>query len=169
MMAIPLPRWPLLGYMASTLKPALGWLIPMLLTASATAWLSYYYNQKANTLLVIQQQKNVDLQQFRASGSKLEQSLGALSDALALEEDLGPAQREMRTAIALNLADAIAVRHLLGSEETDKYIESLASLRETVDRLDTVESGAVLWRQSLYLIDMRRKLLRRAEQQVFSE
>jgi hypothetical protein len=147
----------------SATKASLTWLVPMLLTASVTAYISYFYNQKANTSLVIQQQKIADLQQFRSSGAQLDQALGRMSDALVDQTGLEAARREMRSAIGRNITDADASRTLIG-QGIDAYITGLAELRETVDGIQTPESGADLWQRSLNMMEMRRRLLKAAEQ-----
>ena len=141
---------------------ALTWLIPMLLSAGAAAWLSYVYNQKANIALVAQQQRVNDLQQFRVSGASLDQALGDMSDALADGKGLDPARRAMRASINRNISDGLAARHLLGAG-TDHYISGLADLRVVVDDTDEVQSGTALWQSSINLMKERRDLIAAAE------
>ncbi len=167
MVAVTHPRSGFLASVASFSREALGWLIPMLLTAAVTAYVSYRYNQKANTQLVVQQQKISELQEFRQSGAQLDQALGRMSDALVDGEGLEAARREMRTAITANITDASAVSHLLGSG-AEPYLKGLADLRDIVDQVDTIESGQALWQGSLNLMQQRRKLIRRAERQALS-
>lgn len=164
-----LARWgrSSLAWLGSLTKTSLGWLIPMLLTAGATAYISYVYNQKANTLLIIQQQKMADLQQFRSSGAQLDQALGHMSDALVDGKELESTRSEMRAAISKNITDADAVRHILGPG-TDSYIDELAGLRTTIDEVHDVDSGNKLWADSLKLMSTRRKLLQSAEQHIFT-
>jgi hypothetical protein len=169
----PLPRfWSLfstvgnaaLRFAASVSKQAVAWFIPMALTAAVTAYVSYVYNQKANTVLVIQQQRLADLQQFRLSGAGLDQGLSAMSDALVDGKGLDQARRDMRAAITKNISDAVAVRHLLGPK-ADSYIAGLANLREVVDAVGTMDSGQGLWQTSLNLMKERRDLIASAERQ----
>ena len=162
-------RWGIsaLRFFGSTAKASLAWLVPMLLTASVTAYISYFYNQRANTMLVIQQQKIADLQQFVSSGAQLDQALGRMSDALVDKTGLESARREMRSAIGRNITDADASRNLIGPE-TAAYIVGLAELRETVDQVETPESGAQLWQDSLNMMEARRRLLKGAEQRALA-
>jgi hypothetical protein len=144
---------------------ALGWLVPMMLTAVATAWVTYHYTRKANTEMVVQQQKLTNLQQFRASGAQLQQALSRMSDAIVDGGSLDPARREMRDAIARNLSDAVAVRSQLGPEATDAYVRRLAALRIVVDQTDA-DSGAALWQGSLDVMEQQKRLLQNAETRV---
>lgn len=151
-----------LDFLGSTTKTSLGWLIPMLLTAGATAYLSFFYNQRANTQLVMQQQKMADLQQFRVSGAQLDQALGRMSDALVDDSGIQAARSEMRSAIGRNLADADSVALLLGPRTHD-YIAGLANLRVTLDNVHDRSSGARLWQDSLGMMEARKRLLKDAD------
>lgn len=149
-------------------KTALGWLIPMLLTASVTAYISYVYNQKANTLLVVQQQRVADLQQFRSSGAQLDQALARMSDALVDRKGLEAAREEMRLAIARNISDAEAAKPILGESQTNQYVAGLADLRVTVDGVQKLQSGQQLWQASINMMEARRRILREAEQRALA-
>lgn len=141
---------------------ACAWLIPMLATAGATAYISYIYSQKSNTALVVQQQRLNDLQQFRSSGAELDQGLSAMSDALVDGSGLDEARKQMRGAITKNIADAVAIRHLLGPK-ADTYIAGLARLRQVVDKTNDVHAGRDLWQTSIDLMVERRTLLSSAQ------
>lgn len=143
-------------------KASAVWLVPMLATAGATAYLSYIYNQKANTLLVIQQQKMTDLQQFRVSGGQLDQALGRMSDAVVDGFGLEAARREMRSSIGRHIADTEAVRNLLGSS-TDSYLTQLADLRVAVDEVGPEDLGQSMWQSTLNIMAERRRILKDAE------
>ncbi|RKE49986.1 hypothetical protein [Sphingomonas sp. PP-CC-1A-547] len=136
----------------------------MALTSGVAAYTAYFYNQKANHELVVQQQSLSDLQQFRASGAAFDQSLSTMSDALVDGSGIKAGQREMRTAITRNISDAQAIEHLLPPGEAKPYIAGLAELRDTVDGLGTIDSGQKLWQDSLNLMSARKKLIASAEQ-----
>lgn len=148
---------------SGAVKTTSKWLIPMLLTSGLTAYLSYFYNQRANTQLVFQQQRLSDLQHFRDSGAAVDQGLSSMSDALVDGTGLEVARHEMRAAIARHIADAVAVRHLLGERAADSYIHKLALLRQVVDAVTTIQTGRDLWQESLNLISNRRHLISNAE------
>jgi hypothetical protein len=144
--------------LAAGLQNTLTWVIPMLLTAASTAYLSYFYNQKANTELVAQQQRVSDLQQFRASAAQLDQAVGGMSDALVDGSNLAARRADLRNSITRHLSDAQAVKDLLGSD-SDQYIGRVSSLREIVDNLGTIGSGQQLWQTSINMMSERRHLL----------
>lgn len=144
-----------------------AWLVPMLASAALTSYISYIYNQKANTALVMQQQRVDDLQSFRESGAELDQALSGMSDAIVDGSGLDEAKRNMRKAITKNISDAVAVRHILGSA-TDEYIDGLANLREVVDQTETIDSGRDLWQTSINLMEKRRQLVANAEQKALN-
>lgn len=147
---------------------ALGWAVPMLLTALATAVLTYFYTEKANTELVLQQQRLTDLQEFRASGAQLQQALSRMSDAVVDGDDLNPPRREMRDAIARNISDATTVENQLGTDATKAYIKKLANLRATVDGTEA-NGGAALWQGSLDVMEDQKRLLDNAEKRLRSK
>jgi len=144
----------------SYLKKMGTWFIPMIITAGATAWLSYHYNQKSNTELAVQQQRYSDLQSFRNSGSDLDQSVTALSDALVDGRGIEEARSKLRIAITRHLSDATANEATLGSG-VEPYEKGLGELRRTVDAVDrdSTDTGIALWEQSLQLMSQRRKLV----------
>jgi hypothetical protein len=142
---------------------SIAWFVPMALTSGVAAYTAYFYTQKANTQLVIQQQSLGDLQQFRASGAAFDQAVGNLSDALVDGANITASQRDMRAAITRSISDTLAVRHLLGDSEADAYIKGLANLRETVDGIKSFDAGQKLWQDSLNLMSTRRKLIGAAE------
>jgi hypothetical protein len=144
---------------------ALGWAVPMLLSASAAAVLTYFYTEKANKELVLQQQKLTDLQQFRSSGAQLQQALGRMSDAVVDGENLNAPRREMRDAINRNISDANAVQEQLGPDATKAYIKRLAALRETVDETET-DDGAAMWQGSLNVMEDQKRLLEAAQKRI---
>ena len=145
-------------------KQACVWFVPMFLTAAATAWLSYKYNQRSNAELAVQQQTFSDLQAFRNSGAELDQSLGVLSDAIIDGRGVSEAKSKMRNAISRHVSDGLGTEKSLGLDSRS-YIERLAHLRMTVDEVDphSVETGATLWQESLKLMSERRRLVASAE------
>jgi hypothetical protein len=148
---------------AAIFKTSIAWLIPMALTAGFTAYLSYFYNQKANMALVVQQQRLSDLQEFRQSGAGLDQALSFMSDALVDSDRVDEGRRKMQDAITRQISDTTAIEHILGKQSADQYIHGLANLRETVDSLNSTESGQALWQQSINLMSERRKLVSHAQ------
>ncbi|MES2497095.1 MAG: hypothetical protein V4618_13355 [Pseudomonadota bacterium] len=147
-----------------------AWFVPMFLTAALTAYLSYFYNQKSNTELAVQQQTFSDLQSFRNSGAELDQSLGALSDALVDGKDVDQAKAKMRSAISRHISDAVGNDRTLGPNSVI-YINGLAKLRLTVDAVDPVniETGATLWEHSLKLMSQRKKMVTEAQLRLVSK
>lgn len=131
----------------------------MILTASSAAYLSYFYNQKANSELALQQQALSDLQSFRSSGAELDQAVSALSDALVDGVGVTEARSKLRSALTKHISDAVANERLLGAD-SKSYIAGLSSLRATVDDVDrnSVETQARLWEDSLKLMSQRRKM-----------
>jgi hypothetical protein len=144
---------------AAGLRGMLTWFVPMFLTASATAYISYKYNQRANTELVQQQQRISDLQGFRVSGAELDGAVGRMSDALVDNEGIKQARNDLRNAITRHIADTGSVRQILGENDAKTYIAKLSSLRDVTDNLSSVDSGQPLWEQSLMLMSIRRKML----------
>lgn len=151
----------------SGVKKSCVWFVPMFLTAAATAWLSYEYNQMSNTKLALQQQTFSDLQAFRNSGADLDQALGALSDAIVEGREVAQAKSNMRSAISRQISDALANEQVLGGASKG-YIADLARLRLSVDEVDqgSVETSAVVWEQALALMSQRRKLIAAAQLRV---
>lgn len=135
------------------------WFVPMILTSGSAAYLSYIYNQKANTELALQQQTLSDLQSFRNSGAGLDQAVSALSDALVDGTGVSEARSKLRGALTSHISDAVANEKLLGAN-TKSYIAGLSRLRQTVDDVDrdAVETQARLWQESLNLMSRRRKM-----------
>lgn len=136
------------------------WFIPMILTSASAAYLSYFYNQKANSELALQQQALSDLQSFRNSGAALDQAVSALSDALVDEKGITEARSRLRGALTAHLSDAIANEGLLGSASAS-YIYGLSELRTTVDDVQpaSIRMQAKLWQDSLKLMSARRKMV----------
>lgn len=139
----------------------------MIVTASAAAWLSYHYNQKANSELIIQQQAFSDLQSFRNSGAGLDEAVSVLSDALVDDRGVEDARAKLRTAITRHISDTAANELTLGPGAKE-YETGLSGLRQTVDAVDrdSVETGAALWEDSLRLMSQRRKLISSAQTRV---
>lgn len=146
----------------------IAWFIPMAITSGVAAYTAYFYNQKANRQLVVQQQSLSDLQQFRASGAQFDQAVSSLSDVLVDEEDPSSAKREMRLAITKHLSDAVTIEHLLPPGRVKPYVAALATLRPVVDAVGTSENGQHLWQDSLNIMSARKKIILEAEQTALS-
>ena len=143
------------------------WIVPMLATAVVTAYLSYTYNQKANSELAVQQQIFSDLQSFRNSGAELDLAMSVLSDALVDGASVEEAKAKMKAAISRHISDTVANENALGAP-SKQYLANLSQLRITVDNAsrENLEAASLLWEQSLKLMSERRKLVAAAQTRV---
>ena len=112
--------------------------------------------ERANTKLVVQQEKLSELQTFENTGAQLDSGVTSLSDAIVDGRGADDARRNLRAAISAHSSAAFALRGGLGGDY-QPYMTKLVELRGFADEATDAPSGVKVWQSTADLVAMRKR------------
>jgi hypothetical protein len=126
-------------------KLVLGGLLTAIIGGFFAALFTYYATVRINTNSALQQQYLAAVQEFTATGSKIDASVTDLADAVAdagKASELSDARKEVRQAIAAHAAATQSLQQVVGKGNIEAYLTGLGTLRTLID--DTNNAKAVV-------------------------
>ncbi len=123
-------------------KLVVGGLLSAIAGGLFAAVFTYYATAKLNHEAVIQQQYLAAVQDFSATGARVDASITELADSVLDGAEINQARKEARQAIAAHVAASQSLVQVVGHGNVDAYMTGLATLRLMVDR--TGDSTAAL-------------------------
>lgn len=150
-------------------KIALGGLTTALVGGLIGALLSYHFTAKLNNESALQQQYLLAVQDFNATGAKLDSSVTELTDTVVDEEGLKDARKEARQAIAAHVAAVQGLSIVLGERNVDNYMFGVARLREYVDAANTPQQALIASKARFALMENRNMLLQEARRRIYHQ
>lgn len=138
-----------------------------LATALIGGPVGYHYATRANTALVIQQQKLTEVQHFETTGAALDNAVRQFSDAMADRNStrLEEARQSLRGAIAGHSSQVFAMRGTMGEADYRPYMATLGVLRQRTDAANP-QQGVQMWQAAVDLIGHRRRIADRIKAEV---
>ena len=133
-------------------------------TALITGAVTYKITREANTVLVVQQQRLQELQQYEASGSGLDNSVRAFSDAIVSGKGIEKARDDLRSAVGTHASTTFAMRDVVGADYS-AYMAKINAIRSLADHADSPREGMQVWQAAADAIALRKKISDRIKQQ----
>lgn len=124
---------------------------------------------KLNNEAALQQQYLVAVQDFNATGARVDAAITELSDNVIDSTEVKQARREARQAIAAHVAATQALSPLMGKGNVSAYMEGLASLRAMVDRTGNVSDALRTSRARFDLMENRQVMLNEARRRIYGK
>lgn len=163
------PSAPLRGF--ARMLPDVRKIAELMLTAFLGALLAgactYYLTQKLNKETAVQQQHLASVQDFAATGARVDAAISTLADAAIDEDGVNQAKKEARQAIAAHAASALALRPVIGRGNVEAYMAGVAELRVLVDAAGDVPAAARASKGRYALIDNRNRVVEEARRRIF--
>jgi hypothetical protein len=144
-----------------------GILITAFLGAVLAALATYYFSQKLNAQTSLQQQYIASVQDFSATGARVDAAVTNLADATLDNEDVDAAKKEARQAIAAHAAATLGLRPIIGKGNVEAYMVGVADLRRLVDSTGDVPAAARASKGRFALIDNRNAMIAEARRRIF--
>ena len=123
-------------------KLAAGGLATALVGGFLAALFTYYFTAQLNEESTLQQQYLAAVQDFNATGARVDASVTELADTVLDGDEVREARKEARQAIAAHVAATQSLTQVVGQGNVDAYMTGLATLRTLVDQ--TENPGAAL-------------------------
>lgn len=153
-------------------KLLLGGLLTAIAGGFFAAVFTYYATVNLNTSNALQQQNLAAVQEFVATGAKVDAAITEITDVIADKDDekeLREARKEARQAIAAHAAAAQSVAQVVGTGNTKAYLVGLGTLRTLVDStgnprgaLQTSQARFdVLYNRTLIVAEARKRIYAR--------
>lgn len=142
---------------------AIGWLA----TAVLTAFFTYMLTSRLNNEAVIQQQYLAAVQDFTATGAKVDASITELADTIIDEDSVTVARKEARQAIAAHVAATDSLSQVVGKGNSDAYMDGLATLTKLVDKTDDVPAALSTSRARFDLMSNRTIIVAEARRRIY--
>lgn len=163
--ARPLHLWPAPGKIRHYAKLALGAVATALLAAVFT----YFFTAKLNDEAALHQQYLAAVQDFITSGARVDASVTGLSDGILDADDIKEARKEARQAIALHVAATQSLSQVIGTGNSDAYMEGLATLRTLVDDAKDPSTALKASRARFELMDNRAIIVAEARRRIYGK
>lgn len=150
-------------------KLALGGLLTALAGGFFAALFTYGFTARLNTEAALQQQYLSAVQDFNATGARVDAAITELSDTVLDGADIAQAKREARQAIAAHVAATQALSPLMGTGNVKAYMEGLATLRGMVDQTGDVRAALNASHARFDLMDNRQVMLAEARRRIYGK
>lgn len=102
---------------AGTLLTAIGW----------------YVSYQTASRLAVETQDLSRVNQFQDTGIAVDQAFAEFNDAAAQGQSLDASRLKFNQAVRTHASQADALRSKIGAPETDRYLDTLAAFRATID------------------------------------
>lgn len=126
-------------------KLAVGAFATAIMGGLFAAVFTYYATIQVNAEASLQQQYLSAIQEFSATGARVDASITELADTVLDGEQLTSARREARQAIAAHAAASQSLSQVVGQGNVDEYVRGLAVLRllvdDTNDRIEALKTS----------------------------
>ena len=165
--AAPSPSQPTTARVMPYFKQFMGMFVAALLSAVLAALFTYYFSLKLNTQSSIQQLYVASVQDFSATGAKVDASITDLADTAIDRDSLDQAKKDARQAIAAHTAATLALRPVIGKGNVEEYMKGLADLRMLVDQTGDVAAAARTSKGRLVLIENRNVIITEARRRIY--
>lgn len=149
------------------IKLGLGGLATALVGGFFAAFFTYYATAKLNTESALQQQYLVAVQDFNATGAKVDAAITELADNVSDGQEVAQARREARQAIAAHVAATQALAPLMGKGNVAEYMKGLATLRLMVDNTDGKSAALKTSKARFTLMDNRNTMIAEARRRIY--
>tara|TARA_R110000796_G_scaffold14011_21_gene45689 strand:- start:1507 stop:1974 length:468 start_codon:yes stop_codon:yes gene_type:complete len=148
-------------------KLAVGALVTAALGGLFAAVFTYYATVQVNTEASLQQQYLSAIQDFSATGAKVDASITELADTVLDGQGLTDARREARQAIAAHAAASQSLSQVVGQGNVDEYVQGLATLRLLVDDTNGKINALKTSNARFDLMDNRVVMINEARRRVY--
>jgi hypothetical protein len=151
-----------------TLSKGFLWLLSLVIATVVGAAINNYYSERSNQNAAVQQQNYMKIELFERTGNEMDGKFSSWSDAVVDKRDLKPIMQDIRTAIAQHSSTVTGLQPILGSENSNAYLEQLSVLRQLVD--SSINSQTAIEAAQLHskMIEVRWKLAEIAKGKVNS-
>jgi hypothetical protein len=153
------------------LRPEGGKWIEMIATAFLgavfAALFTYAVTERLNRQSSVQQQYVASVQDFAATGARVDAAVTDLADAAVDKGDVEAAKKEARQAIAAHAASTLALRPIIGKGIFEAYMAGVADMRLLVDSTGDVPAAARASKGRFALIDNRNKVIDEARRNIY--
>ncbi|WP_313395500.1 hypothetical protein [Sphingobium yanoikuyae] len=143
-------------------------LLTAILGAVLAGLATYYFTQQLNEESSIQQQYVSSVQDFAATGAKVDAAITDLGDTVIDGDELAAAKKEARQALSAHAASALALLPLIGKGNVENYMTGIADLRLLVDETGDVPAAVRASRGRNALINNRNAVIAAARRQIYS-
>ncbi|MFZ3484180.1 hypothetical protein [Sphingomonas sp. 3-13AW] len=151
------------------LKLAIGGLATAILGGFLAALFTYMFTARLNQEAALQQQYLAAVQEFVATGAVVDASVTGLADSVLDAEGIKAGRREARQAIAAHVAATQSLSQVIGTGNSDAYMEGLATLRKLVDETTDVQSALRASRARFDLMDNRTIIVAEARRRIYGK
>jgi predicted ArsR family transcriptional regulator len=141
--------------------------IAAFLGAVLAALFTYYITHKLNNESSVQQQYVASVQDFAATGARVDAAVTDLADATVDKEGVDQAKKEARQAIAAHAAATLALRPIIGKGNVQAYMQGVAQLRQLVDSTGDVPAALRTSKGRFALIDNRNQIIAVARKNIY--
>jgi hypothetical protein len=148
-------------------KLAVAGLVTAVLGGLFAAWFTYLFTARLNNESAIQQQYLVAVQEFSATGARVDASVTELADTVIDKESIVQARKEARQAIAAHVAATRGLEQVVGKGNSDAYMTGLATLRSMVDATGDVQTALRTSRARFDLMDNRTVIIAEARHRIY--
>lgn len=148
-------------------KLGLGGLATALIGGFLAAWFTYVFTARLNHEAALQQQYLSAIQDFSATGAKVDASITELADTVLDGAALATARKEARQAIAAHAAASQSLAQVVGQGNVNAYVEGLATLRVLVDSTENRSQAWQTSRARFDLMDNRATMVNEARRRVY--
>jgi hypothetical protein len=141
--------------------------IAAFLGAVLAALFTYYVTERLNAKSSVQQQYVASVQDFAATGARVDAAVTNLGDATVDKEDVDAAKKEARQAIAAHAASTLALRPIIGKGNVETYMVGVAEMRHLVDSTNDVPAARRASKGRFALIDNRNDVIAEARRNIY--
>lgn len=142
-------------------------LIAAVLGGLFAALFTYGFTVKLNNASAVQQQYLAAVQEFTATGAKVDASITELADTVLDGEQVVEARKEARQAIAAHVAATQSLVQIIGQGNVDEYMKGLATLRLLVDKTDEKRTAFSTSRARFDLMSNRTVIVAEARRRIY--
>ncbi len=165
--AAPIATWLTPDRAKRYLKFAVGGLVTAALGGFLAALFTYMFTAKLNQEAMVQQQYLAAVQDFIATGARVDASVTSLSDSILDADGIKEGRKEARQAIAAHVAATQSLSQVVGSGNANAYMEGLATLRTLVDDARDVQTALRASRARSDLMDNRTVIVAEARRRIY--
>lgn len=152
-------------------KPFLSEFTKMFVAAFLSAVLAgaftYVYSRKLQAEASVQQQYVASVQDFAATGGRVDAAITNLADAAVDQDSVAEAKKEARQAIASHAAATLALEPIIGKGNVEAYMLGIADMRTLVDATGDVPAATRASKGRFALIDNRNVIIAEARRNIY--
>lgn len=153
--------------LVNMIKLGLGGLATALVGGFFAALFTYYATARLNNESALQQQYLVAVQDFNATGARVDAAITELADNVLDGQEVAQARREARQAIATHVAATQALAPLMGKGNVAEYMKGLATLRLMVDDTDGRSAALKTSKARFTLMENRTTMIAEARRRIY--